>query len=382
MRFLLILFLVSCASHLPLKFKYNSSSRYLAGNFNEERVVTRIEGKLRDPIIFASGVDSTFLSVKLYDESGQLLTDIDPNDLTLSTSEDVEAKPFVLKQGIYKAEIRPRVKGREIRMRVDWQEKILSEEIILKTSVSPLKNEVTPLNHEYLHPTIIGEVTFTRGSASPEGQTEGFILENIGDNRIVNGSKNKYSQRSFNFDYLEQARQNLLLEVEDHPNGDDAHTMHSVFMFFPRKNIPLVEQLTGTINVTLPSGEKMIFRKDTKEIVQGVFLEGPVDVSRDRIKREFPHLRYVGKAVVLRVNSRGQAPQLPQFDSNKIDMDFGIHGAFDVLIMNGTTGQRCRRPRIDFWETPDVNPIEFKFSTDKEFDLYLKRHCGFSLPKL
>jgi hypothetical protein len=90
----------------------------------------------------------------------------------------------------------------------------------------------------------------------------------------------------------------------------------------------------------------------------------------------------VGKGVVLRVNSRGQTPQLPQFDTTKIDLDYGIQGAFDVLIMNGFTGQRCRRPRLDFWDAPEVGSSEFKYPTDKEFDLYLKRNCGFGLPKL
>jgi hypothetical protein len=381
MRFFIMLFFVSCTSVLPLRYKYHSSSRYLAGNFNEDRVVAKIEGELRDSVIFASGVDSTFLNVRLYDEKNKLIDDIDPNDLTISTSEDVEAKPFVLKQGIYKSEIRPRVKGRDIRLRVDWQEKILSQEILLRTTLVPVKNELIPLHHEFVHSMNIGEVAFTRGSSSPEGVTEGFSLENIGDNRIVKDSKYQHSQRSFNFDYLEQARQNLLLEVEDQIEEDESQTMRSVFMFFPRKNLPLVEQLTGTIDVTLPNGEKIIFRKDTKEIVQGVFLEGPVDIQREVAKRQFAHLRYVGKAVVLRVNSRGQLPQLAQFDPTKIDLDYGIHGAFDVLIMNGATGQRCRRPRIDFWEAPEVGGSEFKFATDKEFDQYLKRSCGFGLPK-
>jgi hypothetical protein len=62
-------------------------------------------------------------------------------------------------------------------------------------------------------------------------------------------------------------------------------------------------------------------------------------------------------------------------------MDFGIKGSVGVLIINGTTGQRCFRPKTDFWDNIDVSPIEFKFPTDKEFDLYLKSKCGFSIPK-
>jgi len=204
----------------------------------------------------------------------------------------------------------------------------------------------------------------------------------MGDNRIVDARRNRYSQRAFHFDYLEQARQNLALEVDDAPNDTTSHTMHSLFMFFPRKNLPLVEQLSGTIDVTLPTGEKIIFQKDSKEIMDGVFTEGPVDVSRDRHKRQYADLKYHGKGIVLRANARGQSPQLGQYEIEKIDMEFGIKGSVDVLIINGTTGERCRRPKIDFWENLDVSPIEFKFATDEEFNEYLKTHCGFSIPLL
>jgi hypothetical protein len=211
--------------------------------------------------------------------------------------------------------------------------------------------------------------------------TESFSFENLGDNRIVNATANPGSQRFFSFDYLEQARQNLAMSVDDSPNGTVSHTMHSIFMFFPRKNVPLVEQLTGTIDVTLPTGEKFSVRKDSKEIVGGVLSEGPVDVSTDRFKRQYPNVRYAGRGVVLRVNARGQPPQTGQFENAKIDLEHGLKGSVDVLIINGTTGQRCRRPKRDFWEPLDVTPIEFKFPSDDEFELYLRRHCGFGLPK-
>jgi hypothetical protein len=381
MRILALILLVSCSTPLPLKYKYSSSKRYLASLTREDLVVARIEGQLRSPVLLSTGMDSTFLVVTLYDAEGNQLTDVDPDDLTLSTSEDVEAKPFVRKQGLYKAEILPRVKSKTITMRVDWLEKVLSPEIVLNTSIAPLKNKLFPLNHEYFQSKSLGEINVSRGSASPETSTEGFSFENMGDNSIVN-SRDKSAQRVFNFDYLEQARQNLSLAVDDSPNGTVSHTMHSVFMFFPRKNVPLVEQLTGTINVTLPNGEKMIFQKDSKEIVDGVFKEGPLDTSADRFKRQFADLKYTGKGVVLRVNARGQSPQLGQFETTKIDLEHGLKGSADVLIMNGSTGQRCRRPKADFWEPLDVSPIEFKFPTDEEFENYLKKYCGFGLPKL
>lgn len=381
MRILVLLLLMSC-SQSPLKYKYSSAKRYLASLTSEDLHVARIEGEFSSEKLFASGLDSVYLRVKLYDRKGQLLTDVDPNDLTLSTSEDIEAKPFVAKKGVFKAEILPHVKSPSILMRVDWQEKTFSKELVLKTTLAPLKDNILPLDHEFSQSKSFGEISISRGSAFPETATEGFSFENLGDNRIVDARKNRYSQRAFHFDYLEQARQNLALAVDDAPNDTTSHTMHSLFMFFPRKNLPLVEQLSGTIDVTLPNGEKVIFQKESKEIVEGVFTEGPVDVSRDRFKRHYPDLRYHGKGVLLRANARGQSPQLGQFEKEKIDMEFGVKGSVDVLIINGTTGERCRRPKTDFWDNIDVSPIEFKFPTDAEFNEYLKTHCGFSLPLL
>lgn len=366
----------------PLKFKYSSSKRYLASLTRDDVVVSKIEGEVKDQVLFASGMDSTFVIVKLFDNDGNILTDVDPNDLTLSSSEDIEAKPFVMKQGVYKAQILPRVKSKSVQMRVDWQEKVMSKEIVLKTTTAPLKNELSPLNHEYFESRSVDEISVTRGSATPENKTDGFAFENLGDNKIVDHRRNPNSQRDFSFEYLEQARQNLAMQVDDAPNGTVSHGMHSIFMFFPRKNMFLVEQLSGTIDVTLPNGEKMSFQKDSKEIVDGVFTEGPVDVSADRTKRQYADLKYQGKGVVLRVNARGQSPQLGQFETTKIDLEYGLKGSAEVLIMNGATGQKCRRPKADFWEPIDVMPIEFKFPTDEEFDLYLKKNCGFGLPKL
>jgi len=371
----------SCAQ-APLKYKYSSSKRYLASLTRDDVVVASIEGEVKDQVLFASGMDSTFIVVKLFDKDGNILTDVDPHDLTLSSSEDVEAKPFVMKQGVYKAQILPRVKSKSIQMRVDWQEKVMSKEIVLKTTIAPMKSDLAPLNHEYFESKSIDEINVTRGSATPENKTDGFSFENLGDNKIVDHRRNPNSQREFSFEYLEQARQNLAMQVDDAPNGTVSHGMHSIFMFFPRKNMFLVEQLSGTIDVTLPNGEKMSFQKDSKEIVDGVFTEGPVDVTPDRTKRQYPDLKYQGKGVVLRVNARGQSPQLGQFETVKIDMEYGLKGSAEVLIMNGSTGQKCRRPKADFWEPIDVMPIEFKFPTDEEFDLYLKKNCGFGLPKL
>lgn len=378
MRFMALFLLFSCSTQVPLKYRYNSSKQYLASLTRDDLTVAKIDVEVKDKVLFASGMDSTYLIVKLFDKEGMLLTEVDPNDLTLSTSEDLEAKPFVLKQGVYKAQLLPRVKSRPIRMRVDWQEKVYSSEFVLRTTISPLKDQLLPLNHEFFQSHNEGEIAISRGSAFPANLTEGFSFENMGVNKIV---KVKEAQRYFTFDYLEQARQNLALRVDDSPNETVSQTLHSVFMFFPRKNLPLVEQHAGKIDVTLPTGEKMVFKKDSKEIIGGVFSEGPLDTTKDVLKRQYANLKYNGRGILLRVNARGQSPQLGEFEKAKIDMENGFRGSADVLIINGTTGQRCRRPKTDFWEPLDVSPIEFKFATDDEFEIYLRNNCGFGIPK-
>ncbi len=362
-----------------LKYKYSFSKRYLASLTDDSVEVARIEAELKEKKIFASGIDSTFLQVKLFDQDGELLTSVDPADLTLSTSEDIEAMPFVLKQGIYKSQILPRVKSKSIKMRVDWMEAVSSSEIELVTTIRPIKDELKPNFNDYIEGKHHGDIYINRGSGFSETGTEGFNLTNSGENAIVTSEAHPSASRTFSFEYLEQARQNISLEVDDHPNDIVSHSMHSLFMFFPRKNLPLVEQTIDQIKVTLPNGEKLVFNKESKEIVDGIFSEGPIDIGSDRFKRHYADLKYRGKGVLLRANARGQSPQLGQFEALKIDQEFGLKGSVDVLIIHGASGKRCLRPKADFWEPIDVSPIEFKFATDEKFDLYLKANCGFGL---
>lgn len=378
MRFLLLLLIFGCSSTSSLKYKFNSSKAYLASLTDETVRVAKIELTFKDPTVFASGLDSTSLVAKLYDKDGRILTNVDPSDLTLSCSQDIEAKPFSLKKGVYKTSLLPRVKSPDIRMQVDWMNKVKSKIVVLRVSTEPKKDNLQPFHHEFLEAKANGEVMVGRGSRFPASGSEEFSFVNVGSNKIVKNSK---SSRAFNFEYPEHARQNIAMQIDDTPNEKNSQDLHSVFMLFPRKQLPILEQLTNTMEVTLATGEKIIFNKESKEIIGGVFEEGPVDTGNDRTTRQYADLKYTGRGVVLRVNARGQSPQLGEFEKTKIDMDFGNTGSAEVLIINGTTGQKCRRPKIDFWDTLDVAPIEFKFATDEEFEIYLQNNCGFGLPK-
>lgn len=374
----MLLILVSCSTSSSLKYKINYQKRYLASLTDESVRVARIEARFKSPKIFASGMDTTHLVVKLFDKKGELLTTVDPMDLTLSSSHEIEAQPFTLKQGIYKAVILPRPESARVHMQVDWKGKIKSPIVVLDATTAPLQDKLKPLNHEYVEAKAHGEVMVGRGSRFPASGTEEFSFVNVGGNRIV---KNGSASRTFHFEYPEQARQNIAIEVDDAPNETVSHTMHSYFMLFPRKQLPMLEQYADKLVVTLPTAEKVIFDKHTKMIIDGVFQEGPLDQAGQKHQRQFADLRYQGRGVILRANARGQSPQIGESDEKKIDEEFGSKGSVDVLIINGTTGERCRRPKSDFWDGHDVSPIEFKFASDDEFELYLQNHCGFGLPK-
>lgn len=375
----LLLVLVAC-SHTSLKYKYSFSKKYLASLTSEETQVKKVEISLKDGTTFASGMDSNVLQIKLFDENGDQLTNVDPTDLTISTSEDIDAKPFALKQGVYKSEILPHTKSKNIKMQVDWQGKVRSEIVTLLTTVAPLKDELGDVNNRDFTVTQSHDEINVR-SGSKSSTIDGFSFENLGPNDIIPSKKKPYLSRYFSFDYPNHARQNIAFDVTDIPSVSDSQSMLSHFLFFPRKNLPLVQQLTGTIDVTLPTGEKVVFAKESKKIMSGVLEEGPIDTNTDRFKRSFATIKYKGKGVVLRANARGMSPQLGEFEKQGIDNEYGHKGAVDVLIINGTTGQRCKRPKSDFWEPVDVSPIEFKFPTDEAFNEYLKEHCGFELPK-
>jgi hypothetical protein len=381
MRGLWILLLLSCSSSPPLTFKIQSASRSVASNGAEKTEVprvARIQAKFNSPRIFSSGLDSAQLEVKLFDSQGNPLTQIDPAELYLSASHELEALPFTVKQGIYKTSILPRPKSKLIYIQVEWKNKIKGPILTLDASVFPLREKLRPQNQDYLESRTHGEIMVRRGNRTPSSMSEEFSFINVGINQIVSKT---LASRSFHFEYPEQARQNIALHVEDALSEDSSEVLHSYFMFFPRKQLPVIEQTNDELVVTLPTGEKVSFDKTSKTLKSGVLYEGPQVSIPNTTGGQFADLKYRGRGVLLRANAQGASPQLGDSSTEKIDLNHGIKGGQDVLIINGTTGQRCRRPKSDFWGPESDSIIEFNFSSDEAFEVYLENKCGFGLPK-
>ena len=362
--------LVSCSTfQKPIE-----SNRQLASY--KKLTSSGIDISLTDQKIFANGANEVYLKVLVKDENGAP-KQVNAADLKVVSDVTMSVSKFTFAQGMFIASLKPIVKSPDIKLYVQWKDKV-SQIIELKTTLAPAKDRLTPLPSGPSTMSYVSELSYSSQDGFTPGQYDGFAIENRGKNHIVNAED---SMREYEFSFEEHAAQNISLMISDAPNGTVSHTMHSHFMFFPRKYLPFAEVKNKVVTVTIPTGEKMVF-SESGEVKDGVFVEGPVDVGPDRFKRTYADVKYQGKGILLRANARGQMPQQGQFENTKIDNEYGIKYSADVLIINGTTGQRCRRPKIDFWSNADVSPIQFKFPSDKEFDVYLKAKCGFGIPVL
>jgi hypothetical protein len=217
----------------------------------------------------------------------------------------------------------------------------------------------------------------------------GFNITNEGINRIVpkggsadaDSSSEVQASREFQFNFREQAKQNMGIEIWEDTTGYTSRFMVSHFVIAPRKFIPYVEiNQYGEIEITLPTGEKVLFDKNSKEILGGVLRERPIDMGPNRQTRTFADIQYVGKGIMIRANARGNSPQIGQFSQKVISGEFGNIGETDAMVYyydeNLKTSKRCILKKKDFWPAKDQNPIPFNFSNDEELANFLSKKCG------
>ncbi len=215
-----------------------------------------------------------------------------------------------------------------------------------------------------------------------ENRIVGFEFSNRGGNRILpqryDIGRNLLFTRDFQFRFDDRARQDIHLAITDWAPSSDrqfrlSELMNSVLHFFPRNYLPAITSLDGRYIVTLPTGEQIQFDALTHEILNGVLSEAPVDLTPNRAARKFPGVSYSGKGVVVRANARGADPRIGTTATIAT-------GSPAADCAKGKKCDQCQVPSRELWSQNAA--VRFKFSTDADFDRYLRARCGFGLPTI
>ncbi|MNK95327.1 hypothetical protein D3C87_1155590 [compost metagenome] len=197
-----------------------------------------------------------------------------------------------------------------------------------------------------------------------KGQAEEkFSFANSGPNRVVPaGSRER--NRQWEFRFPGQARQDLMFTVSDAPNGTISATQENVFMLFPRHTLPHIRTEGNKQVVTLPTGETVTFNTRTKEIIGGVLSEdGPMALGGGT--KNLSKISYGGKGVMIRAVAGGSDPRL------------AAKSVGTAVVTK--QGKSCSVPKKDLWDQRGSSAVHFKYFSDKDFDTYLQRKCGFGL---
>lgn len=152
---------------------------------------------------------------------------------------------------------------------------------------------------------------------APQGQRlpVGFSMVNQGSEHInPQGLKKTGAIRKYSFFFPDRARENIHIEINDdvHLSGRFSYdNMFRELHFFPRRQLPTVDLVDAgsKLKVTLPTGEPLVFDAQSKEILDGVLDEEPIDFNRNRHTRADPKVHYHGHYLMISVAQRGEAPR-------------------------------------------------------------------------
>lgn len=202
-----------------------------------------------------------------------------------------------------------------------------------------------------------------------------FKFTNPGGNKIVK-NQGLGIGREFEFMFEDFARSDLGLLVWDSPDQVESHGHLKLMMFFPRTYLFAVDYTQDDqydyIHVTLPTGEKVTFNGETKEIMNGVLSEEGQKQDGDGNSLE-PEINYSGEGVVLYAHKLNDYPVGINSETRKNQMAYIEKKNHPV----------CKVPVSDLWYTDKKkgNNIFFnkKYVTDEAFDKYLLKKCKFSM---
>lgn len=207
-----------------------------------------------------------------------------------------------------------------------------------------------------------------------EAEVHGFELKNSGSPRV--NPVGRAVHRDWDFMAPGRARRELGLLVyewasPDAGADDSASSMLTELVFLPRRVVPALRPTPdgAAYEVTLPTGETVVFDARTKEVAGGVLAEtGPIDTNPDRHARRFAALRYSGSGVMIRSDQRGDTPRSSVVWGQK-------------KLATATWGAKtCRFSPAEVWkQDADGAGSDGLYPTDAPFYAMLKRRCGWDL---
>jgi len=213
----------------------------------------------------------------------------------------------------------------------------------------------------------IKKYSYIGGSSSPSGFYDinyggdqdgneyytGFGFYNYGPNDVVPPQVPSMAMISRSFDFVsndESKRENYLWITDTNGSGYTSDYMESVLVFLPRLNQFEIKELGKYNEVILPTGESVFFYANEKVVSEGVFSEGPVDLTEDRNLRKFPVISYHGKGTLIRSDARARDPRLaPKLRVQKA-------GLKDCLVDSKVFWTQEGFPQFQFIE--DVNAYD------------------------
>ena len=212
----------------------------------------------------------------------------------------------------------------------------------------------------------------------------GFSFLNDGSSKVnPPGLKRRGPRREYAFHFADRARENIYLAINDDVkiSGRFSHdNMFRELHFFPRRQLPSmkVDHGKGVLDVTLPTGEEVLFDQDSMEVVGGVLKEAPIDFNRSRHLRRNPEVRYQGEFIAITVAQRGEAPRRARvWGQNKLAE---VH-------YPARYRKSCRLSPGHIWDQKpkrgDNDPkLTMLHKTDTELFAMIERRCGWDLSRL
>ena len=212
----------------------------------------------------------------------------------------------------------------------------------------------------------------------------GFAIENDGSPKINPvGLKQTGPRREYAFLFADRARENIYLAINDDVKVSGRFSHDNMFRelhFFPRKQLPAlnVDHSKGRLEVTLPTGEPVLFDEDTMELVGGALIEAPIDFNRSRHQRHNPEVRYQGQYLAITIAQRGEAPRRASVWGQT---------KYAEVFYPAKYSKPCRlSPRYIWDQRPkpgDEDPkLTMLHQSDDELFAVIERQCGWDLAAL